>query len=123
MKQVPLRYLHLASALLGLMVFSVGICLLIAPELAPMLFGFPTAGDPVWQRETAVRELCLGAAFLVFVWAKDTRALGYLMLICAPIPVADFILASMHGGVKSALHHLPGGPGMIAMGILLLKKV
>lgn len=102
------------------MVTVVGLCLLFAPKLAAMMYGLPAAEEPVWQHVAGSRELTIGALILALVWTKQLRALGYLMLCLSPIPMCDFVLAWQHGAGLLAFQHAPGGPGMIAIGVLLL---
>jgi hypothetical protein len=120
--RIPTRLIVAAAAALGVMVTVVGVILLAAPDLAAALYGLPRAPEPVWQRVAGIRELTIGVLILALVVTKQLRPLGYLMLALAPIPVCDFILALAHDQGPVAFQHAPGGPGMIALGLLLLKR-
>lgn len=119
---IPTKWLLVASGLLGAMVTIVGVVLLVAPPLAAQMYGLPRADEPVWQHVAGVRELSMGVLILSLVWTKQLRALGYLMLALSPIPLGDFILALRHDAGIVALQHFPGIPGMIVIGVLLLRR-
>jgi hypothetical protein len=115
-------FAYLASTALGLMVTGVGIVLLLAPDTAAMLYGLPTAANPVWQHVAGTRELSAGFLLLALVASRQDRALGYAMLALSPIPLGDFILAVQHGAGLWSLQHAPGVPGMLFIAWILLKK-
>ena len=112
-----------ASFALGVMVTLVGVVLLVAPKTAAALYGLPESqGDPVWQHVAGLRELTAGVLILALAASGQRRALGYLMLALAPIPIGDFVLAVQHDAGLIAFQHAPGGPGMIVLGVVLLRQ-
>jgi hypothetical protein len=117
------KLLVMASIALGVLVILAGVALAVAPPFAATLWGLPPPeGDFVWQRMAAVREVTIGVLIVALALTRQLRALGYLMLLLSPIPLVDFVHAWTHGAGILALQHVPGVPGMIGIGALLLKR-
>lgn len=108
----------------GLFLIISGALLLFFPEAAKTLYGMPDA--QVFRQPVAhamgIRQLALGLIICALALAKETRALGIVMMLGALVPLADFQIFRPVIGNFSALRHLATVPLIFGLGFYLYRN-
>jgi len=83
-----------ATLLTGLLLVFIGGRFLLDPLGAETGFGIhvPVNGNFSFHYIKGIRDLFSGVVILVFLWAREQRGLGLLLLTAAMIPTVDFFI-------------------------------
>lgn len=108
----------------GLFLIVSGVLLMLFPDAAKTLYGMPDA--QVFQQPVAyamgVRQFALGLIICTLALARETRALGIVMMLGALVPLADFQIFRPVIGSLSALRHLATVPLIFGLGYYLFRN-
>lgn len=98
----PLFWLSLA---VSLGVAFIGTTFLISPQTGARVFGVSLNDGPgfVFVYTTGIRDVFCGLVGLPFLFAGQRRAVAWVMLITAIIPIADGIITIKFLGVQPLL--------------------
>ena len=118
---------HLNTALVtvaGLFVVFIGARFLLMPEAAAAAFGtpeWPHGGATAYLAIKGVRDLVTGLVVLTLLLAGQRRALAWMTVVVALIPVGDAIIVLSSGGsLATALGvHLATAVAVVVTGALL----
>ncbi len=109
----------------GLFLIISGILILLLPNLASVLFDINDIDklqEPI-SLAMGIRQLAIGLMITVLALTNQIKALAYIMLIGAIVPIADFFIFSSLIGWSSALRHAAPLPMIIGLGIYLRNKI
>ncbi len=116
------RYLCLFP---GVFLIVSGLLLLLFPVAAGELFDIDNI--EILRQPMAlamgVRQFAIGLMITALVFTNQLRALAYIMLIGAIVPLTDFFLFSQSTGVVSALRHAAPVPVILGLGSYLLYSL
>jgi hypothetical protein len=111
--------------MLGCSLLSIGLVLMLAPEVGEVAFGSRVSedGNYSFHRATGIREAYLGVLMLLLVQLGERRALGTLLLTVAIIPLADFliVLNAPDGSIQQAFRHGVFAPIVMLLGWYYFK--
>ena len=99
-----------------------GILLLFMPVQAKALFDLPTIDvlkGPI-ALSLGIRQLVIGLLITIFSLTNQVKALAYVLVIGALVPLIDFIVFIPTIGVVSALRHLGSVPFILGLGFYLV---
>ncbi|MDF1613243.1 DUF4267 domain-containing protein [Stygiobacter electus] len=108
----------------GIFLIVSGILLLFFPVPAQSLFDLPSVDflqKPI-ALAMGVRQFSIGLTITVLSLKKQAKALAYVMLIGAIVPLSDFIIFTPIIGILSALRHFATVPFIFGIGLYLLIK-
>lgn len=114
--------LALALCLLpGIFLIVSGTMLLFAQESASTLYDMPLQDSPI-VLGMGIRQLAIGLMIVILAVLRETRALGFIMIIGSIVPLSDFFIFSSTIGWVSALRHAGPVPIIFGLGIYLLFR-
>jgi hypothetical protein len=91
------------SLITGLLLVFIGCRFLISPAVSETDFGIHvTTGDYSFHYIKGIRDLFAGAIICVLLFAKEYRALGFVLLFGGMIPVVDFMVVYTHPDHETA---------------------
>ncbi|MCB9271942.1 MAG: DUF4267 domain-containing protein [Lewinellaceae bacterium] len=108
----------------GIFLIVSGILLLFFPDLSQALFDFPgktISKEPI-AHALGVRQLAIGLMIVALSVSRQTKALGFVMVIGAIVPMADFLIFQPVIGTVSAMRHFAPVPFIFGLGVYLLAK-
>ena len=111
----------------GVFLIVSGLMLLFLPAAASKLFDLQnveTLKEPM-ALAMEIRQLAIGLMISALALSNQTKALAYIMLIGAIVPLTDFLVFSPSIGMVSALRHAAPVPLIFGLGaylLYLLKK-
>ncbi len=111
-----LKYLSVA---LGLFLIVSGCLILFLPNLAGMLYDIEdieSLNGPM-ALGMGIRQFTIGILVIALVVSNQLKALGYVLIISAFIPLGDFIIFGSSVGWISSLRHLISVPFIVLLGI------
>lgn len=117
---------NVLTFIVALGIMYVGFSYLFAPAATASSFGFsvwPTGAEAEMLSVKGMRDIVSGVAPLVLLAIGQRRALGWVLLCEALIPLADGSLILIHGGSAAAAFgiHYATTAVVIAAGILQLQ--
>ncbi|MDF1612567.1 MAG: DUF4267 domain-containing protein [Stygiobacter sp.] len=115
---------RLLCLLPGIFLIVSGILLLFFPVPAQSLFDLPSINflkEPI-ALAMGVRQFSIGLTITVLSLTKQIKALAYVILIGAIVPLSDFIIFTPIIGMLSALRHFATVPFIFGIGLYLLIK-
>jgi hypothetical protein len=109
----------------GLFLLAIGIGFIFFPVLLTQNFGIPltdAASDP-YLSIAGIRDLFAGSLILVFALLRDRRALGFIILGGAIVPVGDGLVVLLHSPRPLEFLPLHWGPAaaLFVLAFFLLR--
>jgi hypothetical protein len=96
--------------LTGLGMIFIGARFLVAPGVAEAGYGlnFHEQGDFSFHYIKGIRDVFTGALLCLFVWSRQTKALGAVLAVGTIIPIVDLFIVVNKGynGVEQAMPHI-----------------
>ena len=120
------RTADVLTVLIGGFIIYIGIAYLIAPETSVTGFGlpaWPTGDAAAFLNLKGVRDIASGIIPLTLLLLGQRKALGWVLLGAALIPIGDgTVILAWDGGTAAAfgIPYLPA-VGVIAAGLLQLR--
>ncbi len=105
----------------GIFLIVSGLMILIFPTSASLLFDIQninTLKEPM-ALAMGIRQFVIGLMITVLVLSNQLKALRFIMLIGAIVPLTDFFVFSPLIGWVSALRHLASVPLIFGLGLYL----
>ena len=109
----------------GLFLIVSGLILLFLPVAASKLFDLhdiQILKEPM-ALAMGIRQLAIGLMITTLVFSNQVKALSYIMLIGAIVPLTDFLVFSPSIGIVSALRHAAPVPMIFGLGFYLLLQL
>jgi hypothetical protein len=105
----------------GLFLIVSGLMILILPNSASLIFDIKninTLKEPM-ALAMGIRQFSIGLMITLLVFSNQVKALGFIMLIGALVPLTDFFIFSPLIGWISALRHPAPVPLIFGLGLYL----
>jgi hypothetical protein len=112
------------AGFLGAFICLTGAWFIASPFHAVQAFGIDPShlADIALAPGLGVRNLALGLIILVFAMARNTRALGTVLLLGSIVPLGDFAIAGKAVGYAVAARHLITLPFSLVLGLVLVRR-
>lgn len=114
------------AGLTGLGLIFIGVRFLIAPEVAEISYGihFNERGDYSFHYIKGIRDLFCGLLICIFIFSKQTKALGITLLVGTIVPVVDMliVLSKDYNRISQAIPHISAITVCFTLGMILLRS-
>ncbi|WP_431044654.1 DUF4267 domain-containing protein [Streptomyces sp. P1-3] len=122
------RVTNVLTLLTGAAVMFFGLTFLLNPDGAPTGFGiepWPQGNADGYFVVKGVRDLAVGSTVFILLALGQRRALGWVVLVDAAIPLGDALAVATHGGtIATALsvHVSAAAVVLLTAGLLLTER-